>query len=289
MHALEQHIVPPQLHPIRLSDYAGGIFLLKPSRKGMKKAIDKGLVHVNGQKATTAKLLHGGEVITLFEDANLLKKPRITLNLNVIYEDDSLAIIHKPAGILVSGNKRFTIENALPFNLKKSNLIDALEHPQAIHRLDYPTSGLLLIGKTVSSTIQLNKLFEQKKIKKIYHAIIIGKPDKKQDTIQTAIDTKPACSEFEVLDFQASARFEFLSLVQLSPKTGRTHQLRIHMASIGHPILGDKRYGKEDLILKGKGLYLHASGLAFNHPKTGKRLSIQTSLPKKFLKIFKSK
>lgn len=282
----ESHTVPPQDKPIRLSDYVPGIFESISSKKGMKKAIEKKLVFVNGTAGLTSKYINGGELIELRVDPTENHRPSISVDLEVLYEDEYLAIIHKPAGIVVSGNKRRTIENALPRNLKKSNRPDALTRPQAIHRLDYPTSGVLLIGKTSNTITALNKLFEERKVTKTYLAISIGKMSLDKETIETLIKSKKAKTEYQVLKSVESKRFGQLNLVKLNPITGRRHQIRIHLSNLGHPILGDSEYGKEDLILKGKGLFLHSSAIEFIHPISGDQISVEATTPKKFDKIF---
>lgn len=281
---VESHSVPPQEKPIRLQEYAVGIFNTVSTKSGIKKALKKKLVLVDGNIATTALFIHGGERIDLYqpETKTILKK--LILPLQVLFEDEYLAIIYKPAGILVSGNKFATIANALPQNLQKSKQSDAVR-PQPVHRLDYPTSGVLLIGKTSSAITALGKLFENKEIQKTYHAITIGKMGQRS-VINFPIDKKVAHSEFEVLASVKSERFSILNLIKLLPKTGRKHQLRIHLSKINHQILGDKDYGNKELILKGNGLYLHASTLEFEHPFSKKKISITTTLPKKFKKIF---
>ena len=120
-------------------------------------------MHVNNNLSTTATPLLGGEIITVFRDQTPIKKPSIKISLEVIYEDEYLAIINKPPGVEVSGNKRYTIANALDKALKKSNQEDALLRPEPRHRLDYPTSGCLLIGKTSTSVMKLNRAFQEKK------------------------------------------------------------------------------------------------------------------------------
>jgi 23S rRNA pseudouridine1911/1915/1917 synthase len=178
MQLTETHIAIALEKPIRLQEYAVGIFKTIPTKSGIKKAIKKQLVFVNGNLASTALFINGGEIIELFSLENENEFKRLDLDLEVLFEDDYLAVIYKPAGILVSGNSFSTIDNALAQNLKKSNQIDAVR-PRPVHRLDYPTSGLLLIGKTTSSIIALNKLFENKEIQKTYHAITIGKMEHK--------------------------------------------------------------------------------------------------------------
>jgi 23S rRNA pseudouridine1911/1915/1917 synthase len=284
MQLAETHIALPQENPIRLQEYAVGIFNSTPTKSGIKKAIKKGLILVNSQPASTALFITGGEKIELFKDEKSQHFKRLEFPLEVLFEDDYLAVVYKPAGVLVSGNKFVTITNALPQNLEKSKQPDSVR-PQPVHRLDYPTSGLLLIGKTSSAITLLSRLFENKEIQKTYHAICVGKM-KQKGTIDLAIENKEALTTYRLLKTVKSKRFDSLNLVELSPKTGRKHQLRIHLSSIGNQILGDKEHGNPELILKGKGLYLHASRLEFIHPLTKLPISITKELPKKFKKIF---
>ena len=284
MHLIASHSVPLQEKPIRLQEYAVGVFNTTATKSAIKKALKKKLVLVNGNTATTALFIHGGETIELYQPEKKTALKKLILPLKVLFEDEHLAIIYKPAGILVSGNAFVTIANALEQNLQKSVQKDAVP-PQPVHRLDYLTSGVLLVGKTSSAITRLSKLFENKKIQKTYHAVTIGNMEQ-TGIINFPIDEKVAQSEFEVLESVKSERFSMLNLVKLYPKTGRKHQLRKHLSVIGNPILGDKDYGKEELILKGKGMYLHATTIAFEHPFTKETVSITTTLPKKFNKIF---
>lgn len=206
------------------------------------------------------------------------------LQLDVLFEDDYLAVIHKPAGILVSGNSFKTIANALVQNIKRSNLPDATK-PQPVHRLDYATTGVLLVGKTSSSIRALNKMFENKEVEKTYYAVTIGEMNN-HGKITLDIDGKQSQSNYTLCESVSSERFGKLNLVQLAPQTGRRHQLRKHLLSIGNPILGDAAYGIENLILKGKGLYLHAYSLKFKHPFTNEEVLFKDEYPQRFKKIF---
>lgn len=282
----QTHIATPQNQPKRLQDYGVGIFELAYTKSALKKALKKGLISVNDKLATTATYIYGGETITLNIIETVAQKKQFIQKLDVLFEDDYLAIIRKPAGLLVSGNKFKTVTNALDQNLKRSTQSDATK-PQPVHRLDYATTGVLLIGKTKQSIIALNTLFKTKSIQKQYYAITIGEmPDK--GVITTEVDYKKAVSEYKVLTHVDSKRFNRLNLVELSPKTGRKHQLRKHCAEIGNPILGDKDYGFPNLVLNGKGMYLHAFGLEFIHPFTQEILIIKDELPERFRKIFKN-
>lgn len=284
MQLVETHIAEEQKKPIRFQEYGVGIFKTIPTKSGIKKAIKKKLIFIDGVLATTSKYIFGGEKIELFNADNQPGIKELKLNLKILFEDDYLAIIFKPVGILVSGNKLVTIANGLTHNLKKSKQPDAVK-PQPIHRLDYPTSGVLLIGKTNSAIRNLSQLFEKKEIQKTYIAISVGRMEKTGE-IKDLIDEKEAFTAFEVLRTVTSERFEFLNLVKLKPTTGRKHQLRRHLYSIGNPILGDKEYFLDHKILNGKGLYLHASSLEFIHPFTKEKLLVTEELPKKFKTIF---
>lgn len=278
------HMVPDLTAPIRLQDYAVGIFDLIPTRKGIKKAIKKGLVQVNAEKGFTGTYIRGGEVLELFPDVRR-HRPLITLTLPVLFEDDHLAVIHKPAGILVSGPKRFTVENALAHNLTRSVAMDAMAHPLPVHRLDYPTTGALLVAKTASALRALKDDFEQQRIKKEYLAVVSGFPAS-HGRIDALVDDKASLSEFERITFITSERYQRLNLLKLQPQTGRKHQLRQHLARIGCPIFGDLKYGKQGLISRSNGLYLHAASLEFTHPVENSTLVVDAPWPKKFIKLF---
>ncbi|MFQ3240147.1 MAG: 23S rRNA pseudouridine1911/1915/1917 synthase [Olleya marilimosa] len=212
-------------------------------------------------------------------------RKNFVFKLDVLFEDDYLAAIHKPAGLLVNGNSFKTIANALTQNITRSTLSDVTK-PQPVHRLDFPTTGILLIGKTSSSIRALNTLFKNRAIKKTYYAVTIGDMQP-EGIITTIVDGKTSKSKYKVLQTVDSVRFKKLNLVQLEPFTGRRHQLRKHLSGIGNPILGDKDYGFENLILNGKGLYLHAYSLQFTHPFTNENLYLKDELPKRFKKLFK--
>lgn len=244
----------------------------------------KKFVTVNDTIATSATLIQGGECIKVFIPEEVRPNKGLIFPLTVLFEDEHLAVIHKPAGILVSGNSFKTIANALVQNIQRSTLADATK-PQPVHRLDYATTGILLVGKTSSSIRALNSLFEDKKVDKTYYAITIGAMDN-QGKITSEIDGKKSQSNYTLLESVSSKRFSNLNLVKLDPQTGRRHQLRKHLSSINNPILGDKEYGIESLILHGKGMYLHAYSLSFIHPYTHKQVYVEDELPKRFKKIF---
>lgn len=263
-----------------------GIFQGAITKSALKKALKKRQITVNEVIASTATFINGGEHICFTTLENIHPNKKLIFPLRVLFEDEYLALIHKPAGILVSGNGFKTIANALEHNLKKSTESD-VTLPQPVHRLDFATTGILLVGKTSSSIRILNKLFENKEVKKTYYAITIGEMNS-WGTINTEVAGKESKSKYRICESVSSERFGKLNLVLLEPETGRRHQLRKHLSGIGNPILGDKEYGIENLILNGKGLYLHAYSLEFLHPFKHEKISIEDKLPERFKKIFPS-
>ena len=281
---LESHIVPAIDEKIRLQEYAVGIFSMLPSKSGLKKAIKKKEILLNGKIAQTSDWIEEHFKIELIQYEEKQRKV-FQLKLEVIFEDDHLAVINKPAGYPTSGNYFKTIEHALPYNLNLSPFQDALPYPIPVHRLDNPTSGLLIIAKTKTAQLKLHQDFEIKRIEKVYLALVIGDTNSEQ-IIETVIDGKDAFTSFKRIDLINKNGFQY-SLLEVSPKTGRTHQIRIHLASNGHSIVGDKLYGKENSSALTKGLYLSAIGLCFNHPITGELLQFKIATPSKFRKALR--
>lgn len=280
MKILKSHIVPAGVEKIRLSDYINDNLDFIPSKNGIKKAIKKGEILADGDLCRTGDRIKPGLRIELTETETKSKK-QFNISLEIIFEDEHIAVINKPAGVSVSGFYFQTIENALSGNLKKSDKYDALSCPHPVHRLDNQTSGLLLIAKTKRAQIFLGRSFENKDIKKRYRAVVIGKTPE-SGIINTRIEAKDSLTEYNLIKQVRSLKNDYLSLLDLYPKTGRTHQLRIHLSDSGFPILGDKLYGKEGLILKDKGLFLCAVELIFIHPKDNKKTKIIIDHPPKF-------
>ena len=276
----ETHKVPEGISGIRLSDYARTAFPSIPSRKGAAKAIKRGELHINGEPGQSGDWVEAGQLLELVD---LQQTPPKTyhLPLEVVFEDEYLAVINKPPGIEVSGNKFKTVENALAGSLEPSTQPDALRWPRPVHRLDYSTSGLLLVAKTSSAQVFIGQQFEEKRIHKRYRAVVAGKPEA-SGQVNEPINEMQAQSEYAVVETVASLRSGQLTLVDLFPLTGRTHQLRIHMATIGYPIVGDHKYGPEGNVLRGKGLFLAAVELRFPHPADRRETTVSIDTPPKF-------
>jgi len=279
----KKHIVTTDTNSIRLSDYGPGIFPGLPTKSAFKKALKKGEILVDGQPGTTGHIVKPGEVITL-NPAEQKSVKLYHIELETVYEDEYMAVVTKPAGVVVSGNQFRTLENAIPLHLKPSPNTDALASPKAIHRLDAPTSGLIIIAKTAGARVKLSTQMQQKDIHKTYTAVVIGETEESWSS-ETPIDEKPARTLFKKITSVPSLRSGTLTLVEAKPITGRTHQIRKHLAEAGTPILGDKTYGKEGLIMKGKGLFLCATRVDFSHPFSGEQMSIEIPPPEKFEKF----
>lgn len=268
-----------------MQEYATEIFKSYiPSKSGVKKAIKKELIEVDGKKGLTATWIKSNQKITLYQENKPIKHYK--LKLQIVFEDSYFAVVYKPAGILVSGNTYKTIANALAFNLTKSNLKDGLLKPTPVHRLDKLTSGLLLVAKTKTAQISFDTQFKENAIKKTYYAMVLGQP-KGNKAITTPINLKKAETYFEVVQTVSSVKFKEISLLRVNPITGRTHQIRIHLSSIGFPILGDTLYNEKQKNVKTKGLFLTACGLQFFHPKSKEKMNFSVPMPNKFKKLLK--
>jgi 23S rRNA pseudouridine1911/1915/1917 synthase len=284
MEIISSHIVPLDLTPVRLTDYILQIsedFLPGTvSRNYVKKLIKKGLIFVDGKPGSTAVFVQPGMKIEVQEEN---RKPVKIYNLKipVIFEDDYLAVINKPSGIIVSGNRFRTIENALLNNIKTSTQADAFHLPRSIHRLDALTSGLLIVAKTKSVRRELGEMLQNRKIDKTYRAIVMGKTPE-SGSIDLSINGQKALTEYRRIRTVPSLKSKWLSLLEIYPRTGRTHQLRIHFYESGFPILGDKLYGNKATLFKGKGLFLAATGLKFQHPVYKNTIELRITEPGKF-------
>jgi len=276
---IEQHKIPIGVPKTRLLDYALQVIKTVPSRSALKKIIKREELLVDGIPGNSGSWVIANQQISLI-DLELKPPKALDIKLDIIFEDEHIAIINKPSGIEVSGNKYYTIQNALVTKIKHSSEPDALKWARPVHRLDMPTSGLLLVAKTASAIMKLGQQFEKREIQKKYTAIVAGNLHDAGE-ITTPIVNQKALSSYKPISHCHSLKLQWLSLVELIPHTGRTHQLRIHMADFGFPIVGDRQYGTGPL-LKGKGLFLAAVELSFVHPYNNKPITITINHPKKF-------
>ena len=276
----ETHIVPAISQKIRLQEYAVSIFNGIPSRSGLKKAIKKGLILINGYKANTGDWIEEGQKIVLLQD-DLHEKKVFALDIKVLFEDEYIAVVHKPAGYPTSGNFFQTIENALPHNLQKSGIPDALPYALPAHRLDNPTAGILVCAKTKTSLLKLQRDFAERNIQKTYYALVSGKLEEKLE-IDSPINNKPSLTLVKPLHCY-KIKYEFFTLVETRPLTGKTHQIRIHLSKNNFPIIGDKIYGREETgFFENKNLFLFSGKISFEHPVNNEKIELKINLPKRF-------
>lgn len=261
------------------------------SRSHWKTRIQDGLVTVNGEPRKPNHKLNAGDVIdwTVPDQASTELLPE-DIPLDILYEDDAVILLNKPPGLVVHpavGNESGTLVNALLFH---HPVFKALDRGGIVHRLDKDTSGVMVVAKSETAMVELQRQFKARETEKEYLALVWGAPPQSGRT-ETLIGRHPvhrqkmavltengreAISNYETLE-----RFGEVSLVKVKIETGRTHQIRVHMAHIGHPIVGDAVYGrarKHNLPEKPARQMLHAARLAFNHPVSGKRLSFEAPL-----------
>jgi len=214
------------------------------------------------------------------------------IKLKIVYEDDDLAVIDKPTGLVVHpapGNYRHTLVNALKNIFKTLSSINP-GRPGIVHRLDKETSGLLVVAKNNHAHLDLARQFSEHSIKKVYVAIVKGRVEFDEGVIEAPIARHAFKRKNMSVNFSENAkdaktfyrtlkRSKDFSFLELTPFTGRTHQLRVHLDFIGHPILGDDKYGKNNKFTR---LALHAKTLGFIHPKTGKTMEFNSLIPKEF-------
>lgn len=249
------------------------------TRNYLKKLISMRCINLDGRYAHSSDFVKAGQIIEIYEPYKAKHKV-FEFKIPVIYEDKYLAIINKPAGLPVSANLFRTVENALPYNLKPNQSHDALHRMRAVHRLDSLTSGLLIIAKTRTARIALGEMLAQHDIQKTYQAIVIGNTPQ-SGVYDSPIDGKEAITLYNKILSSPCLTCKWVTLLELKLKTGRTHQLRIHLSKAGYPILGDKLY-KSHYVFRGKGLFLCAKRLDFQHPITKQNLSFEIELPAKF-------
>lgn len=277
---LDSHTVPPHTLRTRFSEYAIGLFTAIPSRNAVKKAIKKGELLLDGEPAHTGDWVQPGQLIERIAIAE--HPPKVyEFPLEVVYEDEEIAVIIKPGGLPTNGNFHRTAEHAAPFNLKPSTAEDALPWPLPAHRLDRATHGLLVFAKTRSARVTLGEMFAERDMEKRYQAVVMGKIPE-SGLLDSPIKGKEALTRYERVRVVRSLKCEWLSLVNLWPLTGRTHQLRIHLSEAGYPILGDQLHHNNGPLLKGKGLFLCAADLSFVHPLTEEELAFKIDPPAKF-------
>lgn len=264
------------------------------SRASIQRLIRQGEITVDAKPVKAHHRVKAGEAVRVrFGEPKPSGLEPEQINLDIVYEDSDLAIINKPCGMVVHpapGNDRHTLVNALLYRFPDLSHIHP-KRPGIIHRLDKDTSGLLVIAKNDKAHLDLAKQFARHSIKRQYVALVKGSMEFDENVIDLPVGRHPKNWKKMSVVFGEKGRFaktyyrtlkrrETASLVQLNPFTGRTHQLRVHMAFIGHPILGDATYGKNNAFSR---LALHANYIGFIHPTTLKFSEFSLPIPQDFI------
>lgn len=301
---LEEVMVTNRENGWRLDRFVTEIVPNWVSRSAIQRHIKEGKVLVNGSMKKPSYKVKAGEHIT-FEvpdkPAESEAQPE-NIPLNIIYEDKDIIVVNKPAGMIVHpvhNKKSGTLVNALLNHCEDLQGIGGVMRPGIVHRLDKETSGIIIVAKNDMAHNSLSLQFKARSTEKTYIAIARGRTPAQGQIVlplgrhpvnrlkmTVLFDGKEATTNYRTLKHFS----KIASVVLAKPKTGRTHQIRVHMKEIGHPLLGDKLYGKahQDEAL---GVYrhmLHALKLCFNHPRTGKRMSFVARIPEDMARVLKN-
>ncbi len=271
------------------------------SRSYVKRLIKKGQVKVNNDVIKPKyKVSKGDKIIVNIPKPKKLEAKPENIEIEIIYEDEDVAVVNKPRGMVVhpaAGNYSGTLVNALLYNLNNLSSINGVIRPGIVHRIDKDTTGLLMIAKNNKSHRILSKQLKKHSITRQYYALVIGNIKEEKGIINAPIGRHPVHrkkmavtkknSKGAITHFEVIERFKQYTLIKAELETGRTHQIRVHMSYIKHPIVGDPVYGVKNKKYNLKGQLLHAKTLGFSHPTEGNYLEFNSKLPDDFTNILK--
>ena len=271
------------------------------SRMAVQRMIEIGNIMVNGQKSKASYKVCEGDNIILEEEKpkDILLKVQ-DIPIEIIYEDKDIIVVNKPKGMVVhpgNGNPEGTLVNSLMAICKDSlSGIGGEIRPGIVHRIDKDTSGLLIVAKNDKAHINLSEQIKNHQVKKTYIALVRGIVKENEATINMPIGRSPndrkkmavvKNGKEAITHFKVLKRYDNYTLLQVNIETGRTHQIRVHLAKIGYPIIGDEVYssGKNEWNIKGQ--CLHAKSLDFKHPTTNEQIHLEAELPEYFQSLLK--
>jgi 23S rRNA pseudouridine1911/1915/1917 synthase len=266
-----------------LGQYLIGAMAHLPTPSSVRKAFRRREVWVEGALASGRQPALAGSRVELLRPRRHPTRPFVH-PMSVLFDDDHLAVVEKPAGLMVMGNRFRTVENALPHCLAPSVVDGALAWPRPVHRLDVRTGGALVVAKTAGALRALSLAFAQREVAKQYRAVVVGRLEGEGEAV-SEVDGRAAHTRWRALRCGRSLIAGWHTEVELHPTTGRTHQLRRHLAELGHPVVGDDLYGAGLPILKGAGLFLWAERVELAHPVSGSPLAVEAPVPAKFARF----
>jgi 23S rRNA pseudouridine1911/1915/1917 synthase len=263
------------------------------TRSQIQKKIGQNKVEVNGRPRKSSFLLSEGDRVEITidppENGKILPE---NIPLQILHSDEHLIVLEKPSGMVVhpgAGRRKGTLVNALLHHFPEIQDVGPLERPGIIHRLDKETSGLMVVARSDEARRELQQQFKQRTVDKIYLGVVWGNIQKEEGIIDWSVgrhakrgdkmsikSKKPRSAETQ---FKTLRRFQRYTYLEIKPVTGRTHQIRVHLAASGHPIVGDTRYGKKKIKARVSRLFLHAHRLVFFHPLSSQKMDFLSPLP----------
>jgi 23S rRNA pseudouridine1911/1915/1917 synthase len=263
------------------------------TRSQLQRMIEENRARIGGVPKKSSYRLREGDLIEF--DFELPREQTISpenIPIKILYDDDHLAVIDKPSGMVVhpgAGRTHQTLVSALLYHYPGIREIGPEERPGIVHRLDKDTSGVMVVAKSEKAYRGLQKQFKQRRVDKWYLGLVWGKVSQEEGSISWAVGRhgkhgerisvktkKPRAAETL---FKVMKRYDEYTLLDIKPVTGRTHQIRVHLAASSHPIVGDTRYGRKKMKIRCPRLFLHAYRLSFSHPQTGRKVEFSSSLP----------
>lgn len=269
--------------------------LLGYSRSRAAELVESGLVLIDGRPASKAERVVSGSILTL--DVEELREPvaaRPVEGMSILWDDEDVVVVDKPVGVAAHPSPGWTgptVIGGLAAAGYRVSTSGAAERQGVVHRLDVGTSGVMAVAKSERAYTSLKRQFKERTVGKTYHAVVQGHPDPSSGTIDAPIDRHPTRDwqwavvtggRPSVTHYDTLEAFPHASLLEVHLETGRTHQIRVHMAALKHPCAGDLMYGADPVLAERLGLarqWLHAMQLSFDHPSTGERVTVTSSYP----------